>query len=98
MAGFRVQPEALAAAGSSVARAAAEGAGAATVVRAALSAVGSAAGHPGVAAAAEEAGAQWRGAVQSWALGGDELGAALVEAAAAYLRVDAAQVQGEPGP
>jgi len=96
MGGFSVRPEVLASAGTSVSRTAAEVAGAATALRAALSAIGSAAAHPGVASAAEEAGSKWRGAVQAWALGGDELGTSLVGAASSYLQVDAQQVQAGP--
>ena len=96
MAAFRVEPQALAAAGVSVAGTAARTAGAATALRSALSAIGSAAAHPGVESAAEEAGSRWRQAVQNWALGADDVATALTRAAAMYEQVDAAQMRELP--
>jgi len=96
MGAFSVEPEVLASAGSSIARAAAEAGTVAAVVRETLSALGAASAHTGISSAAEVAGGRWHGAVQAWALGGDGLGAALVDAAASYAQVDAAQMQGGP--
>jgi len=88
MSAFSVQPQALASAGAAMADTAMGTAAAATTLRSALSAIGSAAGHPGVGSAAEDAAARWRGAVQTWAGSADALADALTAAAATYARVE----------
>ena len=96
MTAIRVVPQELATAGRAVAGTAASTAGAAGAVRSALSAIGAGAAHRGVECAAEDAGASWRSAVQTWAGAADDLGAALSSAAASYAAVDDAQVRGLP--
>lgn len=93
MGGYAVQPDALVAGGRRMTATADEAAAIAAVLRGVLSEIGAAAGHAGVAAAAEDAAAGWRAAAQAWAAGGAALGDAVVEAAGCYAEVDAAQIR-----
>jgi hypothetical protein len=88
MSAFSVQPQQLVSAGAVMADTAAGSAATATALRSALSAIGAAAGHPGVGSAAEDAAARWRGAVQAWAGSADSLATALGTAGATYARVE----------
>lgn len=98
MPGFSVEPEVLARGGRRMTATADEVAGLGTELRGVLSSLGAASGHPGVAAAAEDAAGAWRLAAQAWAAGGAGLGDAVVQAAVAYSDVDARQVQRPGGP
>ncbi len=93
MTGFAVRPELVAGAGARLADVAVDAAGTAASLRAALTGVGEAAGHPGVLAAAQDAASAWLGAGQAWAAGAASLGDAAVAAAAAYLATDATRAQ-----
>lgn len=89
MTGLAVGPQLVADAGARLADVAVDAAGTAASLRATLSSLGDAAGHPGVLAAAQDAASTWLGAGQAWAAGAGSLGEAAVAAAATYLTTDA---------
>ena len=99
MTGFAVRPELVAGAGARLADVAVDAAGTAAALRAALTSLGDAAGHPGVLAAAQDAASAWLGAGQAWAAGAASLGDAAAAAAQTYLTTDAERAQSfEPTP
>lgn len=89
MTGFAVRPQLVADAGARLADVAVDAGGTAASLRAALTSLGDAAGHPGVLAAAQDAASTWLGAGQAWAAGAASLGDAAVAAAQTYLTTDA---------